>query len=83
MTTQIAPQPALLHGSAEQSATVPLIHTTMGNVPVSSLSHSVEWTVADEVIRLTEIYRTPDGKIVRQDQHIYARGTESTVDASI
>lgn len=51
----------------------PLIFTTRGNVPVSSLAHSVEWDVRDDYVHFAEIYRDTEGVIVRQDAHVYAR----------
>jgi hypothetical protein len=62
---------------------VPLIHTTMGNVPIASLTHEVEWKVTDKVIVFTERYRAADGSTVRQDAHVYAFGAEALSDASL
>ena len=61
----------------------PLIHTTLGNVPVASLKHEVEWRVTDDIIHLTERYLSADGTIVRQDSHVYAFGAGATSEASI
>ena len=60
----------------------PLIHTTLGNVPVSTLKHKVEWTVNDTIIHFTERYLTADGTCVRQDSHVYAIGAVATSQAS-
>lgn len=51
----------------------PLIFTTNGNVPVSTLAHSVAWDVRDDYIHFAEIYRDAAGVIVRQDAHVYNR----------
>jgi hypothetical protein len=42
----------------------PLIHTTLGNVPVASLTHEVAWTVNDTIIHFTERYLAADGTVV-------------------
>ena len=61
----------------------PLIHTTLGNVPVSSLTHEVEWRFTNSIVNFTERYRSADGEIVRQDQHIYALGAVAPSEASL
>ena len=61
----------------------PLIHTTLGNVPVASLTHEVEWRFTDAIAHFTERYRTADGAIVRQDSHVYAFGADAPSDASL
>jgi hypothetical protein len=48
----------------------PLIFTTKGNVPVSSLAYSVDWTVTDDFIKLTETYRDSAGEVVRESAHV-------------
>ena len=60
----------------------PLIHTTLGNVPVASLTHEVEWRFTEAVVHFTERYKTPDGTIVRQDSHVYAFGADAISDAT-
>jgi hypothetical protein len=59
----------------------PLIHTTLGNVPVASLEHEVEWRITDSIVHFTERYRR-DGEIVRQDVHVYAFGAEVIADST-
>ena len=61
----------------------PLIHTTLGNVPVASLTHEVAWTVNDTIIHFTERYLAADGTVVRQDSHVYAKGADASSEASI
>lgn len=61
----------------------PLIHTTLGNVPVESLAHEVEWRMTDSVVHFTERYKSPDGEIVRQDSHVYAFGADAQTDATL
>lgn len=56
--------------------TEPLIYTTLGNVPVASLAYESQWRMTDTVVHFTEIYRSFDGNIVRQDSHIYAFGAD-------
>ncbi len=60
----------------------PLIYTTLGNVPVSSLKHEVEWRFAEKIIHFTERYKDQDGAIVRQDSHVYAFGADAESDAT-
>lgn len=61
---------------------VPLIHTTLGNVPVASLTHEVEWRITADVVHFTERYRSADGTVVRQDAHVYAFGADATSEAT-
>ena len=61
----------------------PLIHTLIGNVPVASLSHSVEWRITDKIIHFSETYTDASGEIVRQDAHVYSFGADALSDASI
>ena len=60
----------------------PLIHTTLGNVPVASLTHEVEWRLTDAVVHFTERYRSADGAVVRQDAHVYAFGADALSEAN-
>jgi len=60
----------------------PLIHTTLGNVTVASLTHEVEWRLNESVVILTERYRSADGTVVRQDSHVYAFGAAALSDAN-
>jgi hypothetical protein len=57
---------------------VALIHTIRGNLPVDSLSYSVEWTVTDTLITFIERYRAANGELVRQDAHFKALVGPST-----
>lgn len=61
----------------------PLIHTTLGNVPVASLTHEVEWRVTEAIVHFTERYRSADGTIVRQDSHVYAFGADALSEATL
>lgn len=56
--------------------TEPLIFTTIGNVPVSSLSYEPQWRMTNSIVHFTEIYRSADGVVVRQDSHVYAFGAD-------
>jgi len=67
---------------ANDAAQPPLIHTTLGNVPVSSLLYEARWRMTDTVVHFTEIYRTADGCIVRQDSHVYAFGAADAAAAA-
>jgi hypothetical protein len=64
------------------AAQEPLIHTTLGNVPVSSLKHEVEWRFTEKIVHFTERYRSEAGDIVRQDSHVYAFGADAEADAT-
>jgi len=58
--------------------TEPLIHTTLGNVPIASLSYETEWQMTDKIVHFTERYKDSNGAIVRQDSHVYAFGADAT-----
>jgi hypothetical protein len=60
----------------------PLIHTTLGNVPVSSLKHEIGWRMTDSVVHFSERYLLADGTVVREDAHVYAFGADVISDAS-
>lgn len=47
----------------------PLIHTTAGNVPVSSLVYTTKWEATKEYVKFIEIY-CRDGEVVRQSAHV-------------
>jgi hypothetical protein len=54
----------------------PLIYTSLGNVPVSSLEHYVQWTQTPPVnpkeITFSEIYKDKaTGEIVKQSGHVF------------
>ena len=48
---------------------VPLIFTTKGNLPVSSLTHEIEWKITSSQIVFIETYKL-DGEIVKQSSHV-------------
>jgi len=50
----------------------PLIYTTKGNVPVSSLTYQNEWMVNDDFIKFTERHLL-DGEVVKESAHVYDR----------
>lgn len=51
----------------------PLIYTTLGNVPVSSLTCVREWVHNDEGAKFVERYTDASGTVVREDCHIYTK----------
>lgn len=60
----------------------PLIYTTKGNVPITSLAYSTDWDIQDGYFKFTETYRL-DGEIVRQSAHVYDRnGVGSVAEAA-
>ena len=55
------------------STVEPLIYTTLGNVPVSTLKCEREWTYNDDGAKFVERYRDSDGIVVREDCHVYTK----------
>lgn len=56
---------------------VPLIYTTLGNVPVDALDYEAVWEVTPDFIKLREIYKA-DGVVVKESAHVYMlKGAES------
>ena len=49
----------------------PLIHTTAGNVPVSSLVYATHWEATADYVKFIETY-TLEGLVVRQSAHVLA-----------
>lgn len=47
----------------------PLIFTTKGNLPLSSLTHEVEWRIAEKVIVFVERYLLGD-EVVKESSHV-------------
>lgn len=50
----------------------PLIYTTKGNVPASSLDYATAWEVNDDYAKFTETH-TLAGEVVKQSVHVYDR----------
>lgn len=51
----------------------PLIYTTMGNVPQSSLTYRHEWIDSDEAIKFIERYSNAAGEVVKESAHVYMK----------
>lgn len=51
---------------------VPLIYTSIGNLPIDSLKYSYQWEDTPEYTKFTETY-SKDGIIVKQSSHVYSR----------
>ena len=51
---------------------IPLIYTTLGNVPVDDLEYVTQWEVTDEYIKLIERY-SKDGIVVKESAHVLTR----------
>lgn len=47
----------------------PMIWTTKGNLPISSLTHQTEWRIAEKVIVFIERYLLGD-EVVKQSSHV-------------
>jgi hypothetical protein len=54
------------------SEDVPLIYTTLGNLPINSLDYSYSWEDTKEFTKFTETYSL-NGTIVKQSCHVYSR----------
>lgn len=61
----------------------PLIWTTLGNVTVSDLVHTVEWRDTPEQVVFIERY-TLAGEVVKESTHVYIRiGATAQLDATL
>lgn len=67
ISAQIAEAQAI---PAAPAAEVPLIWTTLGNVPVSALQHHIKWDRTAEYIKFTEVYMTSGGMVVKESSHV-------------
>lgn len=52
--------------------TEPLIWTSQGNLPVSSLVYDTRWEDTPAYIKLVETY-TLNGEVVRESAHVFAK----------
>lgn len=50
----------------------PLIYTSRGNLPVSSLDYETRWEDTPDYIKFVEVYRL-DGEVVRESAHVYSK----------
>lgn len=52
--------------------TEPLVYTSKGNVPASTLDYHKEWTVQPDFIKFREFYTDKaTGEIVKDSSHVY------------
>lgn len=51
----------------------PLIWTSKGNLPVSSLTYQTAWDVQDTYIKFAERYIDAAGEVVKESAHVYDR----------
>jgi hypothetical protein len=49
----------------------PLIYTSKGNVPISSLTYETEWDVNPAYIKFVERHRDSTGEVVKESAHVY------------
>lgn len=49
----------------------PLIWTTKGNLPISSLTYETAWDVQETYIKFTERHRDASGEVVKESAHVY------------
>ena len=51
---------------------VPLIYTSLGNVPIESLICTVKWELEQDALVFSETYTTKDtGTVVKRAAHVY------------
>lgn len=52
----------------------PLIYTTKGNVPASSLEHYVAWEDTPEYVKFREVFKDKaTGEVVKENAHVLKR----------
>lgn len=52
----------------------PLIYTSKGNVPVSSLEHYVQWDDTPEYVKFREVFKDKaTGEVVKESAHVLTR----------
>lgn len=58
--------------------TEPMVFTTKGNLPVSSLEHYVAWEDTPDYVKFREVYKDKTtGEIVKESAHVMQRrGTD-------
>ena len=56
----------------------PLIWTSKGNLPMSSLQYESRWENTDTYIKFCERY-TLDGEIVKESAHVYIKQAEGVI----
>jgi hypothetical protein len=52
-----------------EQAIVPLIFTSIGNIPISDLEYSTDWHISAEEVGFRETYKL-HGEVVKQSVHI-------------
>ena len=50
----------------------PLIYTSRGNLPISSLDYETRWEDMPDYIKFVEVYRLDD-EVVRESAHVYSK----------
>lgn len=56
---------------------IPLIYTTKGNLPTSSLEYSHKWEDLESCIKFSETY-TLNGEVVKQAAHVLMKQGQQT-----
>lgn len=51
---------------------VPLIYTSKGNLPISTLKYEHEWHFDPNYIKFVERYRDESGEVVKESAHVYS-----------
>jgi hypothetical protein len=49
----------------------PLIYTSKGNLPISSLTYETQWILDPGYIQFVERHRDSTGEVVRESAHVY------------
>ena len=50
----------------------PLIYTSKGNVPISTLTYEVEWFIEPIYYKFVERWKDATGEIVKEGAHVYS-----------
>lgn len=51
----------------------PLIYTSRGNIPLSSLQYQYAWEDTPEYVKFVERYVASDGEVVKESAHVMAK----------
>ena len=51
----------------------PLIFTSKGNVPLSTLTLETEWDLQETYVKFVERYRDETGEVVKESAHVYSK----------
>lgn len=67
-----------------QAAEEPLIWTTKGNVPISSLQYQTSWEITTSYYKFKERYLDAAGEVVKESAHVYQlEGVSAMAEAAV